>query len=64
MTPDQVAGRGILIYQWLAGRDGCDARRGVGTWPPTGKVSGDLFAAINKNAGGAAKTMGNTFQGR
>ncbi|MCB1293648.1 MAG: tape measure protein [Gordonia sp.] len=62
-TLDQVAGRGIPIYQWLADEMGVTADE-VSDLAADGKVSSEIFfAAINKNVGGAAKTMGNTFQG-
>ena len=62
-TLDQVAGRGIPIYQWLADEMGVTADE-VSDLAADGKVSSEIFfAAINKNVSGAAKTMGNTFQG-
>ncbi|RDW17050.1 hypothetical protein CWR48_15735 [Oceanobacillus arenosus] len=55
---NQLADRGIPIYQWLADEAGVAASE-VKDMASDGKISSEMFlAAIEKNIGGAAKTMG------
>ena len=57
---NQLADRGIPIYQWLAkeaGVTGGEVKKMAGD----GKISSEMFfKAINANVGGAAKTIGST----
>lgn len=57
---NQLADRGIPIYQWLAkeaGVTGGEVKKMAGD----GKISSEMFfKAINDNVGGAAKTIGST----
>ncbi|MCB5934498.1 tape measure protein [Caldibacillus thermoamylovorans] len=55
---NQLADRGIPIYQWLADQAGVTAAE-VKKMASEGKISSEMFLnAIEKNIGGAAKTMG------
>lgn len=55
---NQLADRGIPIYQWLAKEAGV-AAADVKDMASDGKISSEMFLkAIEKNIGGAAKTMG------
>lgn len=55
---NQLADRGIPIYQWLGDEAGVAASE-VKEMASEGKISSEMFlAAIEKNIGGAAKTMG------
>lgn len=60
---NQLAGRGIPIYQWLGDEAGVAASE-VKKLASEGKISSEMLeAAIQKNIGGAAKTMGESFSG-
>lgn len=60
---NQLADRGIPIYQWLGQEMGVAASEVKGL-AAEGKVSSEvLFAAIQKNIGGAAKESGKTVRG-
>ncbi|GAE27030.1 hypothetical protein JCM9140_3142 [Halalkalibacter wakoensis JCM 9140] len=53
-----LSDRGLPIYQWLAEEAGVSAEK-VRDLAAEGKVSSEMFlAAVEKNIGGAAKTMG------
>ena len=55
---NQLADRGIPIFQWLAEEAGTTAE-GVREMASDGAISSEMFlAAIESNIGGAAKTMG------
>lgn len=55
---NQLADRGIPIYQWLGEEAGVAASE-VKKMASEGKISSEMFLnAIEKNIGGAAKTMG------
>lgn len=57
---NQLSERGIPIYQWLANEAGV-AAADVKKMASEGQISSELFfKAINKNVGGAAKTIGET----
>lgn len=60
---NQLADRGIPIYQWLAEEAGVTAGE-VKNLASDGKISSEMFLnAIEKNIGGAAKIMGaNSFK--
>lgn len=57
---NQLADRGIPIYQWLgqeAGKSGAEIKK----MASKGQISSEMFfAAIQKNVGGAAKTIGSS----
>ena len=60
---NQLAGRGIPIYQWLGDEAGVAASE-VKKLAAEGKISSEMLErAIQKNIGGAAKTMGESFSG-
>ena len=60
---NQLAGRGIPIYQWLGDEAGVAASE-VKKLASEGKISSEMLErAIQKNIGGAAKTMGESFSG-
>jgi tape measure domain-containing protein len=60
---NQLAGRGIPIYQWL-GKEAGVAAGAVKKLAADGQISSAMLeAAIEKNIGGAAKTMGESFSG-
>jgi tape measure domain-containing protein len=60
---NQLAGRGIPIYQWL-GKEAGVAAGEVKKLAADGQISSAMLeAAIQKNIGGAAKTMGESFSG-
>jgi tape measure domain-containing protein len=60
---NQLAGRGIPIYQWLAESMKVPAAE-VKKLAADGKISSEIFEkAIRDNIGGAAKTMGESFSG-
>jgi tape measure domain-containing protein len=60
---NQLADRGIPIYQWLGDAAGV-AAGDVKKLAADGKISSQLLEqAISKNIGGAAKTMGQSFSG-
>jgi tape measure domain-containing protein len=60
---NQLAGRGIPIYQWLGKEAGVAAGQ-VKKLAADGQISSAMLeAAIQKNIGGAAKTMGESFSG-
>ena len=60
---NQLAGRGIPIYQWLGDEAGVAASE-VKKLAADGKISSEMLErAISKNIGGAAKTMGQSFSG-
>lgn len=55
---NQLSSRGIPIYQWLAEEAGVTAEQ-VSKMASDGEISSEMFLnAIEKNIGGAAKTMG------
>lgn len=55
---NQLADRGIPIYQWIAAEAGVTAEE-VSNMASKGKISSEMFlSAIENNIGGAAKTMG------
>lgn len=55
---NQLADRGIPIFQWLASEAGVTAEE-VRKMASDGQISSEMFLkAIEKNIGGAAKTMG------
>lgn len=57
---EQFADRGLPVYQWLAEEAGVAASE-VKKLASTGQISSEmLFRAIEKNIGGAAKTIGET----
>lgn len=60
---NQLADRGIPIYQWLGEEAGVAAGE-VKELASKGKISAEMFeAAISKHIGGAAQKMGNSFKG-
>ena len=60
---NQLADRGIPIYQWLAEEAGV-AAGDVKKLASEGKISSEQFeAAISKHIGGAAQKMGSSFKG-
>jgi tape measure domain-containing protein len=60
---NQLAGRGIPIYQWLGDEAGVAASE-VKKLASEGKISSEMLErAIQKNIGGAAKTMGESSSG-
>ena len=60
---NQLADRGIPIYQWLAEEAGV-AAGDVKKLASEGKISSEQFeAAISKRIGGAAQKMGSSFKG-
>jgi tape measure domain-containing protein len=62
-TLQQLSGRGIPIYQWL-GKEAGVAAEAVNKLAADGQISSAMLeAAIQKNIGGAAKTMGESFSG-
>ena len=57
---EQLADRGLPVYQWIAEEAGVAASE-VKKLASEGQISSEmLFNAINKNIGGAAKIMGET----
>jgi tape measure domain-containing protein len=59
----QLSDRGLPIYQWLGEEAGVAAGQ-IKKLASEGKVSSEMLeAAIQKNIGGAAKTMGESFSG-
>lgn len=57
---EQLADRGLPVYQWLAEEAGVAASE-VKSLASEGQISSQmLYDAINKNVGGAAKIMGET----
>lgn len=57
---NQLSDRGIPIYQWLADEAGVTAEE-VKKMASDGEISSEMFlSAIEKNIGGAAKTMGDS----
>ena len=57
---EQLADRGLPVYQWLAEEAGVAASEVKGL-ASDGKISSEMFfAAIEKNVGGAAKIIGET----
>jgi tape measure domain-containing protein len=62
-TLQQLSGRGIPIYQWL-GKEAGVAAEAVNKLAADGQISSAMLeSAIQKNIGGAAKTMGESFSG-
>jgi tape measure domain-containing protein len=62
-TLQQLAGRGIPIYEWL-GKEAGVAAGAVNKLAADGQISSAMLeAAIQKNIGGAALTMGDSFSG-
>lgn len=60
---NQLADRGIPVYQWLAEEAGVSAAE-IKNLASTGQISSQmLMSAIEKNIGGAAKTMGESVTG-
>ncbi|AUH68525.1 tape measure protein [Gordonia sp. YC-JH1] len=60
---NQLADRGIPIYQWLAKEAGVTGAE-VKKMASDGKISSEMFfAAIQKNIGGAAQEAGKTVRG-
>lgn len=60
---NQLADRGIPIYQWI-GEEAGVAAGDVKKLASDGKISSQQFeAAISKHIGGAAQKMGNSFKG-
>lgn len=60
---NMLADRGVPIYQWIASEAGVTAGE-VKKMAEKGKVSSEMFfGAIQKNIGGAALKMGDSFKG-